>query len=89
MSSARICLIVNPNAGRKVGVTTNAFGVDGARDLLTRHGIDAEIWCTEGPGHATELARKAASDGYTLVIAAGGDGTVEEVAARLRLRPVR
>ena len=54
MSSARICLIVNPNAGRKVGVTTNTFGVDGARDLLTRHGIDAEIWCTEGPGHATE-----------------------------------
>jgi diacylglycerol kinase (ATP) len=83
MSSARICLIVNPNAGRKVGVTTNTFGVDGARDLLTRHGLDAEIWCTERPGHATELARTAASDGYTLVIAAGGDGTVEEVAEGL------
>lgn len=82
-SSARICLIVNPNAGRKAGVTTNAFGVDEARDLLIRHGIDAEIWCTERPGHATELARTAADEGYELVIAAGGDGTVEEVAEGL------
>jgi len=79
----RACLIVNPNAGRKAGLTTNAFGVDDARDLLERHGIAAEIWCTERPGHATELAEKAAKEGYRLVIAAGGDGTVEEVAEGL------
>jgi YegS/Rv2252/BmrU family lipid kinase len=83
MVSARACLIVNPNAGRKIGVTTNPFGVDEARDLLTRHGIDAEIWCTERPGHATSLAQTAAEQGYDLVIAAGGDGTVEEVAESL------
>src|SRR5690349_12918522 len=83
MSSTRTCLIVNPNAGRKVGVTTNGFGVDEARDLLARHKIDAEIWCTERPGHATELARKAADEQYDLVIAAGGDGTVEEAAEGL------
>lgn len=83
MAPTRICLIVNPNAGRKIGVTTNAFGVDEARDLLQRHGIDAEIWCTERPGHATELARTAAREQYDLVIAAGGDGTVEEVAEGL------
>jgi YegS/Rv2252/BmrU family lipid kinase len=83
MSSARTCLIVNPNAGRKAGVTTNAFGVDEARDLLARHGIEAEIWCTERPGHASELARQAADEQYDLVIAAGGDGTVEEVAEGL------
>jgi YegS/Rv2252/BmrU family lipid kinase len=76
-------LIVNPNAGRKIGMTTNAFGVDDARDLLQRHGIEAEIWCTEHPGHATELARRAESEHYELVIAAGGDGTVEEVAEGL------
>ena len=34
---------------------------------------------TEYPVHATELARKAAEAGYTLVIAVGGDGTVHEV----------
>ena len=79
----RACLIVNPNAGRKIGMTTNAFGVDDARDLLQRHGVEAEIWCTERPGHATELAKRAASQGYDLVIAAGGDGTVEEAAEGL------
>jgi YegS/Rv2252/BmrU family lipid kinase len=45
--------------------------------------LDAEVWCTERPSHATELARKAVEEGYRLVIAAGGDGTVEEVAEGL------
>lgn len=79
----RTCLIVNPNAGRKAGLTTNAFGVDDAKALLERHQIDAEIWETERPGHGTELARKAVDEGYRRVIAAGGDGTVEEVAEGL------
>jgi YegS/Rv2252/BmrU family lipid kinase len=64
-------------------MTTNAFGVDDARALLERHGIEAEIWETEHPGHATELARKAAEAGFARVIAAGGDGTVEEAAEGL------
>ena len=82
--TARTCLIVNPNAGRKAGLTTNAFGVDEARDLLARHGIDAEIWCTERPGHATDPgAHRPLDERYNLVIAAGGDGTVEEVAEGL------
>lgn len=38
---------------------------------------------TEGPGHASELAAKAVKEGYDLVIAAGGDGTVNEVANTL------
>jgi len=79
----RSCLIVNPSAGQKAGLTTNAFGVDDARALLERHGIEAEIWETERAGHATELARKAARERYRRVIAAGGDGTVEEVAEGL------
>ena len=79
----RSCLIVNPSAGRKAGLTTNAFGVEAARALLERHHIDADIWETERPGHATELARKAARERYRRVIAAGGDGTVEEVAEGL------
>jgi len=83
VSENRACLIVNPNAGRKIGMTTNAFGVDDARELLERHEIDAEVWCTERPGHATDLAKKAASEGFRLVIAAGGDGTVEEAAEGL------
>ena len=38
---------------------------------------------TRGPGHATELARKAVDDGYELVLACGGDGTVNEIATGL------
>lgn len=39
-----------------------------------------EFWNTEGPGHATELGRKACQNGAELVIAAGGDGTISQVA---------
>ncbi|MFQ5401527.1 MAG: diacylglycerol/lipid kinase family protein [Anaerolineae bacterium] len=40
-------------------------------------GLDVVL--TERPGHGRELARSAADDGYDLVVAAGGDGTVHEV----------
>ena len=35
---------------------------------------------TEAAGHATELAARAASEGFDAVVACGGDGTVNEVA---------
>jgi YegS/Rv2252/BmrU family lipid kinase len=83
LMTLRTCLIINPTAGQKVGLTTNALGVDDARALLDRHGVDADILCTERAGHGTELARQAVQDGYRRVIAAGGDGTVAEVAEGL------
>ncbi|HEY5907875.1 MAG TPA: diacylglycerol kinase family protein [Vicinamibacteria bacterium] len=42
-----------------------------------------EVRLTEGPGHATALAREAVEDEAAVVLAAGGDGTVNEVAAAL------
>jgi len=41
--------------------------------------VDGEVVLTEGPGHATQLAREAAEQGIGTVVAAGGDGTVHEV----------
>lgn len=38
---------------------------------------------TEYAGHATELAREAANKGAELVVAVGGDGTVNEIASAL------
>src|SRR4051794_41915559 len=35
---------------------------------------------TTGRGHATELCREAADEGYDVVVAFGGDGTVNEAA---------
>ena len=39
-----------------------------------------ELRPTSQAGHATELARQAADEGFAKVVAAGGDGTVHEVA---------
>ena len=44
---------------------------------------DAEICPTQYSGHAKELSREAAACNYYAVVAAGGDGTINEVAAGL------
>ena len=52
-----------------------------ARDILVRAfsgDLDLVIAETAHRGHATELAWQAAVDGYDVVIALGGDGTVNE-----------
>lgn len=46
---------------------------------LRAEGIQFEAQFTEAPGHAAELAREAAQQGYARVICAGGDGTLNEV----------
>jgi diacylglycerol kinase (ATP) len=76
-------LIVNPQAGRKAGITTNAIEPEEAQRILERHGVRVTARMTERQGHATELAREAAAAGARTVVAAGGDGTVREVAIGL------
>jgi diacylglycerol kinase (ATP) len=44
---------------------------------------DFDLRVTEGPGHATELARDAADAGADVVLSVGGDGTANEVACGL------
>ncbi len=70
-------LIHNPNAGS--GGNARRRLIDEARQFLSEHGILAELAETTGPGHATEIAQKATRDGRELVIACGGDGTLNEV----------
>jgi YegS/Rv2252/BmrU family lipid kinase len=43
----------------------------------------ATVRLTRGPRDATELARRALDDGFDLIVAAGGDGTMNEVASAL------
>jgi diacylglycerol kinase (ATP) len=78
-----IVLVFNPNAGHKLGVDTNSSGADEVQEALRSEGLPFEAWPTEHVGHATDLARQAVAEGRELVIAAGGDGTVNEVAAGL------
>lgn len=49
------------------------------RGLLDQAGFEYNLVTTPAPGDATLLARQAAEDGVKLVVAAGGDGTVNEV----------
>src|SRR5688500_15532333 len=81
-------LIFNPNAGEKLGVSTNAGGAEEAKVARQEAGIPFDAWPTEHQGHATELARAAVAEGRRLVIAAGGDGTVGEVAQALAGTPL-
>jgi diacylglycerol kinase (ATP) len=76
----RVKVIINPASGKKGGITTNAAGPEEVRRILESNGIEADIAETEYAGHATELARNAIREGYQVVIACGGDGTVGEAA---------
>jgi diacylglycerol kinase (ATP) len=76
----KIRLIFNPRSGRP---RRNAPILPMLRDFVSAHALDADLVCTEGPGHATELAREAVAAGCLRVVAVGGDGTVNEVAQAL------
>jgi diacylglycerol kinase family enzyme len=69
----RTFVIFNPAAGRG-----RALRIVEKRRL--QHLGTLELWPTAQVGHAEELARQAADAGFERVVAAGGDGTVHEVA---------
>src|SRR2546421_809469 len=79
----RTVLIINPASGLSM-LATNAGTLEEHEiaivTALQAHGIEPEVRYTtlEDPGR--DLARQAAAEGADVVIAAGGDGTVHEVA---------
>lgn len=76
----KVRFIFNPHSGRN---RKNPYLYDRAVDFIARHRLDGTIVTTERPRHATELARQAVADGCELVVAIGGDGTMNEVASAL------
>ncbi len=68
-------VIVNPIAGKGFG----ARAIPKITALLTAHHLEFDLVCTERPGQAIELACQAILDGYDTIVAAGGDGTYQEV----------
>jgi diacylglycerol kinase (ATP) len=71
----RAKVILNPYAGR--WLARSQRGV--VENELQSAGIEYEITSTDGPGHGIQLARDAVEQGYSPVIAAGGDGTISEI----------
>lgn len=68
-------VILNPVSGR--GNATRSK--DALSKALRRAALPFEMVQTEEPGHAIHLARRARLEGYSVVVAAGGDGTISEV----------
>jgi diacylglycerol kinase (ATP) len=78
----KVKLIFNPHANR--GRAWNSAMV--LQSIVERSGGGS--WAaTEYPGHATELAEQACQDGFEVVTALGGDGTVHEVVNGLMRTP--
>ena len=68
-------LICNSRSGRGgVGRT-----LPEVRAQLEERKLDYEVRYTDGPGHATALAREALGQGFRFLVAVGGDGTIHEV----------
>ncbi|HEY3446947.1 MAG TPA: diacylglycerol kinase family protein [Myxococcales bacterium] len=76
MAQLKTFLVVNPHSGN--GATGRRFD-EIAREVHAAIGECGRAF-TERPGHAIEIARRAALDGYQCVVAVGGDGTTNEVA---------
>ena len=68
-------IIFNPVAGRR-----RAALLWRVLDVLAANGIRLDLAETHRPGHAEALAREAVRGGARMVVAAGGDGTIAEVA---------
>lgn len=79
MKDQKALLIINPisGTGKKQGLAEKVS------TRLAEVGIVVDNVSTKCAGDATELARKAVGDGYDIVIAAGGDGTINETATAL------
>jgi len=79
-------LIYNPVAGRRPAERERE--VRQAADVLRQAGLEIELAPTARPAMAHELAQAAAASGVDVVLACGGDGTINEVINGLALSPV-
>jgi YegS/Rv2252/BmrU family lipid kinase len=77
-----IAIIINPISGGVRPAEARARA-ELASAIVDRHGDPAEVFVTERAGHARDLTRAAVARGSRLVMAWGGDGTINEVASAL------
>ena len=77
-----VTIIINPISGGASPEQARARA-QLASAVVDKHGDPADVFVTEGRGHARELARASIRRGARLVISWGGDGTLNEVASAL------
>lgn len=79
MDKRRIVFVINPTSG-----TTNKDVMPQLIDkYIDSDSNDVSTVFTEYAGHASEIASKCVNEGVEVVVAVGGDGTVNEVARAL------
>ena len=79
MDKRRIVFVINPTSG-----TTNKDVMPQLIDkYIDSDSNDVSTVFTEYAGHASEIASKCVNEGVDVVVAVGGDGTVNEVARAL------
>jgi len=75
----KICFIINPVSG----VGRQKVIEKLINEQLNRTLFDYEIAYTKAPKHATELTKQAVTNNFNIVVAVGGDGSVNETAKGL------
>lgn len=68
-------IIANPTAGSSAGKRA----IPQIERLFAKYQLNFNLVCTERPWHAAKLAKEAVDADYNVIIAAGGDGTSNEV----------
>lgn len=79
----KIKVILNPHGGRLRGQDKIASVEQGMKAA----GLDYHLEPTQYAGHGLQLARQAVLDGYPIIVAVGGDGTINEVVNGLMQAP--
>jgi len=80
-------VVINPVSGPPRARPTNAGAL--ARQILGRHGLAVDVAVTTARGDARRLTEQARDAGIRLVVAWGGDGTINEVAGALAFSDVQ
>ena len=78
-----IRVIFNASAGSKGGIRTNSVTRADIEAVLDRVGLDADVVESPSAEGTRHLAAEAVQRGYSVVVAAGGDGTIGVVATEL------
>ena len=75
----KILFIVNPISGHHDKSKFPSI----VEELIDKDKYDYTITLTEYGGHATELTKQAIDNEYDIIVAVGGDGTINEVATTM------
>jgi diacylglycerol kinase (ATP) len=79
----RYRVIHHTAAGAKAGIVTNPASVEDLRSVMSRYGLGDDLVQARDDEEARAAARAAVERGIDVVVAAGGDGTVDLVAGEL------